>query len=520
MGREASYYDPDKLAESFLTQYYVFAPGEGCGREAREKADWKIRWWRGGFYDWHKGRYRPADEAEMSVLVTGFLQELNKLTYMPPDPPIKITQSLVRNVLLNVSGVEGVYLSDWRELNSWTDVDMAGGEKAGMITISFLNGLAMFGQHGEEPAFVEHTPKYFTLARLPYEYQQDADCPKWKAFLNDVMEGDSESIELLQQWAGYLLTSSAGPAATSALKYQKFMLIAGEGGNGKTVFATILEKTVGEENVSHIPLSSFGDRFALHATLGKMLNSTSESSHGINEACETMLKSYTSGDRMTFERKFREPISCHPTAKVMISTNQLPSFTDKSNGIWRRMLFVPFDKTIPIDRQNPELVDELAKELPGIFNWAYEGLRKLTGAGPASPDSGLPRGEAEGQTSRGGRFIEPKRCKEAIGEYRRDTNPARVFLEENYIEGFDFEGVPCGEVYQSYVAWCAQNGYHPLNANNFGKEVKRAFTGVAKEQRRQNGRRVWVYQGLVVKEDSEVATGILVVSVTDGTKGL
>jgi putative DNA primase/helicase len=292
------------------------------------------------------------------------------------------------------------------------------------------------------------------------------------------MRGDGERVELLQQWAGYLLTN--------ALKHQKFLLIAGEGGNGKTVFATILEKMVSEENVSHIPLCCFGDRFALHYSLGKMLNSTSESSHGLDELCETMLKSYTSGDRMTFERKFREPISAKPTAKVMISTNQLPNFTDKSNGIWRRMLFVPFDKGVPIDEQNPELVSELFIELPGIFNWVYEGLRKLA---------------AEG------RFIEPTRCKEAIGEYRRDTNPARVFLEENYIEGFEFDGTPCGEVYQSYVVWCGQNGYHPLNSSNFGKEVKRAFPGVERTRKRTCGSRDWIYVGLAVREDSCVATG-------------
>jgi P4 family phage/plasmid primase-like protien len=493
--KEVFEYEPDKLAERFLGERYIWHPQEDSPPEQYldgKQADWKIRWWRGGFYEWHKGRYTQVDDGEMSAQVAGFLQDLNRPTfcYEPPDPPIKITQTLVRNILLNVSAIGGVYLPDWRELNNWTDVVMAGGDpsqllagagKAGKITISFLNGLVMFGDSTGEPEFCEHTPKYFSLARLPYNYEKDAKCPKWLEFLDDVMEGDGERVELLQQWSGYLLTN--------ALKHQKFLLIAGEGGNGKTVFTSVLEKMVGEENVSHVPLCCFGDRFALATTLGKMLNSSSESSHGLDELCETMLKSYTSGDRMTFDRKHREPISAHPTAKVMISTNQLPNFADKSNGIWRRMLFVPFDRTIPIDRQNPELVVELAKELPGIFNWAYEGLCKLNKAG---------------------RFIEPARCKEAIGEYRRDTNPAQVFLEENYVEGFEFEGIPCGEVYQAYAAWCGQNGYHALNANNFGKEVKRAFRSIVKRHTKQVNRQVWTYSGLAAKEGSEVYSGILV----------
>ena len=105
-----------------------------------------------------------------------------------------------------------------------------------------------------------------------------------------------------------------------------------------------------------------------------------------------------------------------------------------------------------------------------------------------------------------GRFIEPNRCKIAITEYRRDTNPARVFLEENYVECLEFEGVLCGEVYQSYVAWCGQNGYHPLNASNFGKEVKRTFPNVERQQRRIGRGFERVYGSLAVMEGSEVAT--------------
>jgi phage/plasmid-associated DNA primase len=119
-------------------------------------------------------------------------------------------------------------------------------------------------------------------------------------------------------------------------------------------------------------------------------------------------------------------------------------------------------------------------------------------------------------------------AEETISEYRRDTNPAKVFLEENYVDpstlryegqvGFEFEGlpseaqaksgVPCGEAYQAYVAWCVQNGYHPLNASNFGKEVKRAFSSVRRESTRVCGKYSKVYKGLAVKEDSEVATGL------------
>jgi len=174
-----------------------------------------------------------------------------------------------------------------------------------------------------------------------------------------------------------------------------------------------------------------------------------------------------------------------PTAKVMISTNQLPQFADKSVGIRRRMLFVPFEKSYPPQMQNPHLLTRLEVELPGIFNWAYRGMRML---------------------GRTGRFIEPSKCMHALEQYRRDVNPARTFLLENYVEGLDFEGIPTQEVYDSYVAWCGENGYRAMNNTNFGKEVKRAFPQSSKGKTRRKARQIPIYRGIAVMEGAEVAS--------------
>ena len=74
------------------------------------------------------------------------------------------------------------------------------------------------------------------------------------------------------------------------------------------------------------------------------------------------------------------------------------------------------------------------------------------------------------------------------------------------------------EVYQAYVRWCENNGYRSMNHSNFGKEVKRTFTSIQKGQRRERNRRILVYQGLSVKEGSEVASEI-VESVSGGSAG-
>jgi putative DNA primase/helicase len=241
---------------------------------------------------------------------------------------------------------------------------------------------------------------------------------------------------------------------------------------------------VGLDNVSHVPLSQFSNQFVLSGTLGKVLNSSSESSSVVDQFAETTLKSFTSGDRMTFQRKYKDPVNDFPTAKIMISTNQLPQFNDKSSGIWRRLLYVPFEKNIAEHQQNPNLIDELSDELGGIFNWALEGLNSLTQAG---------------------QFITPKKCVKAIEQYRRDVNPARAFLQDNYASNCCYGGLPAQEVYACYIRYCQSNGYRPMNSNNFGKEVKRTWPPIVKERMRIDGKVVSIYSGLAVKEESDVA---------------
>jgi phage/plasmid-associated DNA primase len=79
------------------------------------------------------------------------------------------------------------------------------------------------------------------------------------------------------------------------------------------------------------------------------------------------------------------------------------------------------------------------------------------------------------------------------------TDPDRI------AEGLDFEGIPTQEVYDSYVAWCGENGYRPMNNTNFGKEVKRAFPQSSKGHTRKGGSTILTYQGLAVMENSPVA---------------
>ena len=461
--------NPDRLAEGFLHEY-VFDPEAN-----KDPSEYKIfkskgytlRSWRDEFYVWRGGCYYRLSNAEMKRLITKHIQALND-TVIDEESEISISTQRVNNIFLCLKGRVGI--EEDRELKTWDD-----GRENLYHTIAVENGLLMIRKNGrEKPSLMPHTILYFSLSKLPFDYDPAAKCPQWEEFLGDVMQGNAEYILLLQQWAGYLLRQD--------LKEQRFLLCVGEGANGKGVFFETIQSMVGRENCSQVPISRFGDRFALYSTIGKTVNATNESSHIIADEAETILKSFVAGDLMTIEKKYQDSLpNVRPTAKIMISTNALPRFSDKTMGIWRRILLVPFLKVVPPEEQNRDLAQQLEKELPGILSWALAGLESLNSGG----------------------FITPEDNKDLVEEYRRDSDPCRAFLIENYIASANEDYIVCTEAYSQYKTWCDDNGCRPIGERLFGKQVKRIFPNSERKRRGGRNSREYIYQGLVSYEDGD-----------------
>jgi len=119
--------------------------------------------------------------------------------------------------------------------------------------------------------------------------------------------------------------------------------------------------------------------------------------------------------------------------------------------------------------------EDLLAELPGIFNWALAGLRKLCARG---------------------RFPIPSASQRELAEYCLDCDPARQFLTEHYQES-SYGVIATDEVYNHYLQWCQAHGYQPLNSSNFGKTIKSVFTRVEKRNLGSANKRSRFFTGLV-----------------------
>ena len=305
---------------------------------------------------------------------------------------------------------------------------------------------------------------------------------KIEKFLLDITKSAIDLMNLLQQWCGYLLLPT--------LKYQKFLLCVGDGANGKGVFFDTITAALGMKNVSNVPLGRFEHPAALFGTYHKMVNMSNESADNITGDAESILKEYVAADKMLWEQKYKDAFFDYPTAKLMFATNELPHIKDATDGVWRRMMLIPFDAQFKGDDQNPNLAAELRcpKELAGILNWMIEGAEMLV---------------------KNNGFVKPKRCDDAISQYRDESNSARLFLKDQLEEDASKQvAIPCTWLHQQYQIWCKANGFKHFNNVRFGKVIRTQYV-VTKTRPRIEEKRVMCYFGMKPIDGTEVGTNLV-----------
>lgn len=202
------------------------------------------------------------------------------------------------------------------------------------------------------------------------------------------------------------------------LRVKFFALLVGEGENGKSAFLAVLRSLLGTANVASVGLDDLArNRFATFGLLGKLANLVGDQGY-VELADEGKLKQLTGGDLVTFEQKNRDPIFAVNAAKIIVAANSPPTFGDKSPAVWSRLQLVPFDHVVPPGRRDPTLLDgrTWAGELPGVLNWALDGLARLHA---------------------NGRFTDCPRVRAARDCHRADSNPARAFLLGHFRETGD-----------------------------------------------------------------------------------
>lgn len=300
----------------------------------------------------------------------------------------------------------------------------------------------------EEFQLVEHHPEFYSTIQIPIEFTPDAQCPLFLEFLEQVFEGDKQRIDLAQEWIGYLLSPE--------MKAQKALILYGTGANGKGVFVDTVSTLIGEDNISHIPLNELHKGFSRVCLHNKSANISSENETDGKGFNTQYLKSIVGEDMIHAEQKNKPVFTFKPTAKIVLAMNNLPYTKDKSRGYYRRLSILHFSAYFSEEQRDKDLKQKLQEELPGIFLWALEGLKRLR--------------------ENNYNFSKCDSMQEILRQYERQQNPILEFCEECIEPAGDESHREDNKlIYASFREWATNNGlrnYSNISTQKFWREFE------------------------------------------------
>ncbi len=281
--------------------------------------------------------------------------------------------------------------------------------------LNLLNGTLNLNSLELQP----HTRGDLITRIAPVAFDPDAQCPTWKRFLHDVMDGDPKMIAYLQRAAGLCLSGDTRARA--------FFFLYGTGCNGKSTFLETVRDVLGEY-AGDIPPSELmlvkrqdhGKATPFLVRLPGVRFVTAQETEEQERLAAALVKAITGGrDTVTARDLYGKAFSFRPQFKLWIATNHRPRISDATSSIWDRIHLIPFLVRIPDptrgekpDRKgrikDPDLDRKLRKELPGILAWMVEGWRSYQGGGLKPPATVLA----------------------ATEEYRKHEDTAGQFIED------------------------------------------------------------------------------------------
>jgi len=426
-------------------------------------------YWRGDVYRYNGTYYAATSGKDLKADVNAFLQK----SWAREEAGTQTATEIVANI--EASGLVPAAVEPPALLLPSGAVPLTGPHIA--LADGILDVEAYLA--GKPNALKPHSFEYLFLNSLPYGFSDAVEkkCETWRRVLAENLP-DPAYQNFLQEWFGLCCVHDTS--------FENFMLFPGEAGTGKTLTCTVLRAMLGPAAVSSVPLEAFNSSrtFPLAETVGKLAN-IAEEIGDIDKAAEGLLKQYVSGSPIQVERKHRDPFWLRPTARLTFATNVLPRFADRSNGVWRRMLILPFEQVVPAEKRDRRLIGvkfwEASGELPGILAWALEGLRRLRERG---------------------RFEEPVESQKIREDYKRDSNPAATFLRDHCDSDLPAT-TSSRKLYLAYSTRVKEMGHHPLSEPIFAREVKRLFPLCEKKENatwQADGTRTRLWLGLKFHE--------------------
>lgn len=279
------------------------------------------------------------------------------------------------------------------------------------------------------------------------EYLPDAEYshPLWDEFLDQTFGGDKKLIDFFQKAMGYSITGSTDE--------QELFFCYGKGRNGKSLALKVISEIMGtySQTMSAETLVVKGSTNGANSDIARLEGARLVVSSELNEGSrlnEGLTKQITGGDRVVARHLYGQEFEFDPCCKIWMATNHEPIIRGTDEGIWRRIVIIPFNHTIAKEDVDPKLYDKLMSEATGILNWLVEGAIKYQREGLEPPES----------------------VHTAVSEYRGQMDEVQAFLEDETVPD-SLGRVSAKELYSRYRLWAQNNGEYMFSSKAFGQKM-------------------------------------------------
>ena len=314
-----------------------------------------------GYYE------RVEEEATIDIYLTKYLGDCYRIKD-GTRKPISKTENLAKNVHTNLRALDGVYISKKAPAH-------LGDSKRDITRVSAFQNCLLDISH-DPPCAIKPSHEYYILDKKAYNHERKARCPRWKQFLREIFESDDDrdpSIRILQEIFGLLLIPET--------KYQKIFGLVGPKRSGKGTIIKILQRMLGPSVVTTTNLTDLPTQFGMQNLIGRSVAIIPDASldskrTNIVRGAE-ILKTISGEDPVEVHRKYKtvKEYDRLPVRFLLVS-NAIQALSAPTRALASRFIYLVTTQSF-YGKEDKDLANKLSEELPGIFNWALRGLRRL-----------------------------------------------------------------------------------------------------------------------------------------------
>lgn len=295
----------------------------------------------------------------------------------------------------------------------------------------------------------EHSPEDF-ITKITSVSPSHKGEEIWQDCLNLVFQSNQELIDYVQMVCGL---ASIGKVYLEAL-----IIAYGDGRNGKSTFWNVISHVLGlySGNISADTLT-VGCRRNIKPEMaevkGKRLLIAAEMQEGAR-LNDSTVKQLCSTDDIFAEKKYKDPFSFKPCHTLVLYTNHLPRVSATDDGIWRRLIVIPFNAKITGKSDIKNYGEYLYDNAGGsILAWVIEGARKVIEMNYSIPA--------------------PACVQDAINEYRSQNDWFSHFLEDKCEVGVTLKE-SSSSLYQAYRMYCMDTNEYVRSTADFYFALEKA----------------------------------------------